>query len=368
MSIKKTIINTLRNSIVQRKIAQERAHEEFLDLKHVPEAFHSALDEAEQGRVKALWGAITPNISFKEYEVYKHVRGFDERFLSHELYLPLVAHALNDYHYTKFFEDKGLLGNICKGGLNYPYCVVRYINGDCYDNDMHQISKAEANARCHQEGLLIVKPSADGYGGHGVKKFNGGEHAQLIEEVEQMGYKKFVVQRCIKQHAVMAQFNDSSLNTFRIETLYLNGKATCHSIILRVGPKGSLVDNLAAGGIGVGVDMDGSLADVGYTLSLEKLDTFNGVVLKGKKFDFMPQLVAEILQAHQDTYPLCKFIGWDVCIDEEQGPVIIELNSSQPGIFVEQMCTGPIFGDRTEEVIEYCKNRAFVYNRSLFSY
>lgn len=52
-----------------------------------------------------------------------------------------------------------------------------------------------------------------------------------------------------------------------------------------------------------------------------------------------------------------QFIGWDVCFNEKNEPVIIELNSSQPGVFGEQICTGPIFGVRTQEVIDYCKRK-----------
>ena len=37
--------------------------------------------------------------------------------------------------------------------------------------------------------------------------------------------------------------------------------------------------------------------------------------------------------------------------------IIIELNSSQPGVIGEQLCTGPIFGDRTHEVLDYCSKK-----------
>ena len=50
-----------------------------------------ALTPEEKNKVIKLWGGISSEISFKEYEVYKYLRGFDERFLSHELYLPLIS-------------------------------------------------------------------------------------------------------------------------------------------------------------------------------------------------------------------------------------------------------------------------------------
>lgn len=90
--------------------------------------------------------------------------------------------------------------------------------------------------------------------------------------------------------------------------------------------------------------------------------------LKNVKFDFIPDIVSKVLKAHKDNFPLCRFIGWDICIGEKGEPIVIEINSSQPGIFGEQICNGPMFGERTQEVIDYIKNKPFVYNRALLRY
>lgn len=79
-------------------------------------------------------------------------------------------------------------------------------------------------------------------------------------------------------------------------------------------------------------------------------------------------MLKDIETAHKNQFSLCKFIGGDICFNEQNEPVVIELNSSQPGVIGEQLCTGPIFGDRTEEVLEYCSKKKFKYQRSLFSY
>lgn len=46
-------------------------------------------------------------------------------------------------------------------------------------------------------------------------------------------------------------------------------------------------------------------------------------------------------------------IGLDICLDENNEPVLIEVNLLEPGILYEQLCTGPIFGERTNEVLDY---------------
>ena len=46
-------------------------------------------------------------------------------------------------------------------------------------------------------------------------------------------------------------------------------------------------------------------------------------------------------------------------MNDQGEAVVLELNSSQPGVICEQLISGPIFGDRTQEVIDYCKTKEF---------
>ena len=312
--------------------------------------------------------------SFKELEVLKYFNGFDPRYVSHHMYLPLLSRRLNNYHYTKFFEDKGVLGKLSDSGIQFPYCLVRCIDGEFYDNDLHQISHEQAGKLCLDYGQnLIFKISRESSGGHGIRKLKlkemtDTEKPSAVKELLSTPAKDYVVQKCIEQSAVMSQFNESSVNTFRIITLYLNGKVTLCYTLLRIGQKGSDVDNMCSGGIGVGVEADGKIHKYGYNYALDKLDVFNGVVFDGKRIEHLPSIINQILETHKKCFPLCKFIGWDVCINERNEPVIIELNSSQPEIFVGQLNNGPVFGERTQEVIDYIKTKPFIDNKALMGY
>lgn len=106
MIVKRILINYLRAFCEKKRILKERKVEESLIISSYPPNVFVALTPEEKNKVIKLWGGISSEISFKEYEVYKYLRGFDERFLSHELYLPLISHALNNYHYTKFLKIK----------------------------------------------------------------------------------------------------------------------------------------------------------------------------------------------------------------------------------------------------------------------
>ena len=63
-----------------------------------------------------------------------------------------------------------------------------------------------------------------------------------------------------------------------------------------------------------------------------------------------------------------KMVIKEAKLIEQNEPIVIELNSSQPGVIGEQLCTGPIFGDRTHEVLDYCSKKEFKYQRSVFTY
>ena len=366
MSLKTAI----KSKITNHYISKEQMHEEYLNIKDLPSASFSPLSDEEKKSAIQQWGGVQIMSSFKELEVFKHYNGFDSRYLSHYLYLPLVARTLNNYHYTKFFENKGLLDYLCKSGICFPKSFVRRIDNEYYDADMQQIDYSDAIKILADKDVLIVKDSVDSAGGKSVSKLNladinGEERAEVIKR--EFGSRKsdFVVQECVRQSKTMARFNENSVNTLRITTLYLNGDATVCNTVLRFGKPHMMADNWGLGGILCGVAADGRLRRTGYDIRLNPFTECNGIPFEETVISELPEIIPVILATHKESFSLCKFIGWDVCIAEDGTPCVIEVNSSQPGIFGEQLCNGPIFGERTQEVIEYIKTKPFVYNRAL---
>ena len=67
-------------------------------------------------------------------------------------------------------------------------------------------------------------------------------------------YNEFVVEELIKPHRKIKKLNPDSVNTVRFTT-YLDGdNVIVHDTFMKVGQKGSFVDNGGAGGIFVHVD------------------------------------------------------------------------------------------------------------------
>ena len=361
----------IKRQILRNLINKERAREENIVMSQIPESVRTPLTEAEKYAVDEMWGKIMGggnSLSYNELEVYKFFNGFDPRYLGHNLYLPLVARRLNDYHYTKFFEDKGLFGRL-SSEIIAPTCLVRCIDGEYYNNDLGQISESEAKRICQDyNGDIIVKPSRNSSGGKKVIKLTSEQRTNgWLEQISENYGCDWIVQECIRQHELLSMFNPDSVNTFRITTLYLNGKASICSSVLRFGCSGSVTDNFGSGGNLIGVHEDGSLCKYAVNNKLECFYEVDSIKFSEISLPFIPRVYEYVLHAHVQSFSLSKFIGWDVCIDHEGHPVVIEINSSQPGIFGEQIFAGPIFGNRTEEVIDYVSGKEFKYGIGLLN-
>ena len=353
-------------------IQQEKEHEENLILQHIEDnSLYTPLTDTEKQEVIDYWG-IEP-ASFKEYEVYKHFRGFDVRFMPMSIYLPLITRRLNDYQYTEILEHKSLFGYLTKGIVRFPHCFIRVVNGEFYSDDMRQITKAEAVENCLHDDRMVIKDSLGGSGGKGVEilKLEGltsDERRKIIDNAIANRKTDFVIQEFLYESDELKKFNSSSVNTIRVQSLYLNGKWSPVTIILRFGGEGSEVDNACSGGYTVGVHPDGSLYDFGYNYKMKRTDHIGDIVFKNTKLSFIPSLLKHVEEAHVKQFPICKYIGWDMIIDKDGNPVCIEINSCQNGHLTFQLTAGPTFGDRTREVIDYCNSKKLYFNKCVLKY
>ena len=120
-----------------------------------------------------------------------------------------------------------------------------------------------------------------------------------------------------------------------------------------------MVDNLSSGGVLVGVSSDGVLREYGVNNKYCKCEkTASGIELKGSKIKEVPTMADQMEYYHRRFFPSLGIVGWDVALDKNSQPVVIEANLVFPGILFEQLAIStPIFGDRTEEVIQFVQNK-----------
>ena len=147
----------------------------------------------------------------------------------------------------------------------------------------------------------------------------------------------------------MNQLNETSVNTLRILTYRSGMEILVLYSVVRIGRKGAVIDNQSAGGISTIVGEDGKLG--GTAFGGFKGDgvgkTDSGVVLDGFEIPSYHKAVETVKQLHYQL-PFFNIIGWDVAIDVEGDPVIIEWNAG-PGL--SQSAYGPGFGQYTERIL-----------------
>ena len=161
-----------------------------------------------------------------------------------------------------------------------------------------------------------------------------------------------IVQKAIEQSPVTARFNETSLNTFRITTLLLNGQVSVLTRMMRCGAKGSIVDNVSSGGMIIDVSEDGLLTRGANFHCINFDQTDSGIKIHGERISGFSGIVEFAKELHA-RIPFCAIVGWDIALDVSGKPVLLESNVMTPDIWVYEMLRGPIFGDRFDEVMDF---------------
>ncbi len=146
-----------------------------------------------------------------------------------------------------------------------------------------------------------------------------------------------VIESYVEQHAELAKFHPTSVNTMRVLVLRgANGKAGVVGSTFRIGCGGSVVDNATAGGIMAHVNTETGVMNAGVFME-PSLNHFachpdTNVPLEGAVlpfFDEMQDLACRAL----DAYPHIGFVGADVAYTKS-GPMIIEMNPEPDYVFM----------------------------------
>lgn len=131
---------------------------------------------------------------------------------------------------------------------------------------------------------------------------------------------------------------------------------------MRIGEKGSVVDNAHAGGCYVGINQDGTFCHEVLDQYGRKRTAFNGVDFF---VDFKYPNWEKVLDFGKSIgkyVPHHRLLALDIVLDKDSNPHLIEFNCMYYSSWLFQYTTGPAFGPFTQEILEYCKeNSAYNY-------
>lgn len=176
---------------------------------------------------------------------------------------------------------------------------------------------------------IFVKKCVNEAMGRGIELIDLVNSESSINEIFEsiLSQGKCILEEKIIQGVETSIFNKSSVNTIRMITFNLRKDIIVPYCFMKIGRKGSFVDNGGAGGILVGIDpISGVLITDGYdefnTKYTHHPDTH--VKFKGYKLPEFNQAIklAKILSSE---IPSVKFIGWDFAYTKN-GWIIVEGN------------------------------------------
>ena len=315
-------------------------------------ALRTPLTFSEKQLIKERWKNLIKFIDrgFPEYEMYKSRFGFNIDFVPYCYYLESLIDYFNPAYIKNTVGNKNF-SQLLFPNLVKPLSLIKNIDNVFYDdkNSIINISQAIEIITTH-EADLIIKPTQHVGAGEGIALLDSFSKTGIKHILE--NYKKdFIIQKKIHQCETLDKLNSSSINTLRITTLFVGNAVKVLSKTIRVGQAGALTDNVALGGIMIGVDDEGILYNEGYDRNLYPHTSHNGIVFGGMKIPHYNKVVSEVVKAHE-AFPFLKIIGWDMALDKDNNPIFIEANVYRPGITVEQFCTGVIFGNDTKDIIK----------------
>ena len=270
---------------------------------------------------------------------------------------------MNRLEGSKVLTDKNLLIKLFNN-VQQPETVIKNINGYFLEGDNKSIlTMDEVVKKCRKYSKLIIKPSLESGGGKNITVFrivgNQTDHKNMsIEEIIRSYKENFIVQNYFIQHEQMSKLNPSSVNTLRIQSLLIDNKVEIIVSYVRIGGKGSHVDNGASGGIFCAINKEGSLSKIGYKGTGKSfLTTDTNIKLEGFQIPNYNNILNVINKLHLQI-PYFKIIAWDIAIDARENPVLLEYNLRGQGID-HQTATGPLFGKFTDDILKECKINMF---------
>ena len=200
-------------------------------------------------------------------------------------------------------------------------CFFKIVDGECGADILHVITE---DGSIHYKGAIIP----------------------LDEFRAILGQGRFLIQRTLKQHDAINKIFPKAINTLRIVTVYNKETKGIEvlSAVLIVGTGNNNVDNWAAGGLSIGIDVNkGTLRTYGfykpgYGMKV-KIHPDTNLVFDGYQIPFFEDAVGIVKRLHFYLKNVHS-IGWDVAITP-QGPCVIEGNDNWE-LSLMQACNGGV--------------------------
>ncbi len=317
------------------------------------------VDSERKETIKKYWSSFCSNpediIDFDWYEIYNSACCDKDKlhlYMPETFYYAFIDEYFSNPQRSNPLEDKNL-NDLYFHDIQLPQTIFHKTDDMFLDEKYEQISKEEAIKRIYGQNEVVLKQSRGSYGGKGLLFWNKTTNSKeeltaFIEDNEHL-----ICQDVIRQHNVISRLNPSSINTIRIMTLCFEGIVYPLSCYLRMGAKGSRIDNATGGGLVCGINENGNLKPIAYDQSANVYHCHpQGLNFQDITVPDFQTIVNTAISLAKRLAGVSKLISWDFAVAEDGSPVLIESNLSFGGVGCHQLCNGPIFGDLTDKVLK----------------
>lgn len=324
-----------------------------------PELF-KPIDFDVVSRHQKLWGTL--GLGSTDYWVtwLSNISGtVDYRYCPEDLLYGCVERVLNDCARSGFgCEDKNQFFLYVPHEMQAK-TYLRFVRGAFYDEEFRWVSETAAQSILDStQEELIGKVCVNSLGGHGITKFEPHDERLKVDWIKKQA-ASYVIQEKIKQCDFSAQFNPHSANSCKIVTLRCpwSGEIKVVKAGMRFGQTKSVFDNLSSGGLSVCVNVEtGALSPVAYNWF--HCDPHPTHPLTGVKFGGTVHPHWEAMKAAAIKYaakvPDMNMLSWDMLVDADGNVKILEVNATSQSSDWLQFAYGSLFGDETENVVDWC--------------
>ncbi len=326
-----------------------------------------SITKEEKKEIKKYWNKYT-----KDFKIYSHMyyhdknNKKDKRFIPDDLYAEYVEQYFNNAKLAPAFSDKNYFDLFLRD-FSIPKTYIHYINDSFLDKDYKIITKDEAYKILSNKKEFVVKQTIGTSGGEGVRIFENISKDELKELLDNPYGHNLLFQEKVKQCDLFNSFSSSSVNTIRIYTYWYKDEVYTSNAVLRIGRNGSKTDNASGGGLSFQIDDNDKFVltprNILGVIDNEFLKN-NSINYHNEKLLFMKD-VRDVIKEAAERLAHFKIVSWDIAIDQNYKPVIIEYNVANTIPDITQLGAKPFFGDNTDNILKEVFNNKKVNKEGL---
>lgn len=343
---------------VHRKYVDFRRNQN--DLKTVTKQIQNSkepvpeLEEQQKAEIKEYWSKYGIEVPLEWHRlIYAKTGIVNPAFVPEPVFHRTIKPYMNNHTFAGVWSDKAYIDYFIHE-VKSVQCVVRNVNGRFLDDKFSLISMEEAQAILETYDELVIKPSTYTDTGKGVKLLHNPFNLyELAKEYK----KNYVIQVPLRQHTELAKLNVSSVNTIRVNSVLFDKEAHVMSAFIKVGQAGQFADNNGHERYFIGIKENGTFVDYAINHDLQKFSSIpSGYKFAGQKVPCFDKVCRAVERAHK-CIPHFGFAFWDVCVNEEGEPVIVEINLRYPDTVIPQVAGNPFLGMYTDDILKYINMR-----------